>query len=148
MIAFPTISQISYMFLAIYPALTLVPLLHIVIHAVFKSLLPPLSGSLIHVQSNFQSIYKQKINHSFISIIFISAGSVPIVSLSKEGIIHPTYCILSSFFVTVIAILGGIFTSIHTPKIYACIHHADCKKLFVYFHDVMEIKSSVYLNRY
>ena len=80
-IAFSTISQISYMFLAIYFALTLISLFHIVIHAVFKSLLFLISGSLIHVQSNFQSIYKQKINHSFINIIFILAGSVLIISL-------------------------------------------------------------------
>ena len=129
MIAFSTISQISYMFLAIYTALTLVPLFHIAIHAVFKSLLFLLSGSLIHVQSNFQSIYKQKINHSFLNIIFILAGSVLIVSLSKEGIIHSTYCILSSFFVTIITISGGIFTAIYTLKIYTCIHYANCKKL-------------------
>lgn len=123
-IAFSTISQISYMFLAIYFALTLISLFHIVIHAVFKSLLFLISGSLIHVQSNFQSIYKQKINHSFINIIFILAGSVLIISLSKESIIYSTYCIFSSFFVTMILILGSIFTSIHTLKIYLCIYYA------------------------
>ena len=67
-----------------------------------------------------------KMNINFIftfNIIFILAGSVLIVSLSKEGIIHSTYCILSSFFVTMIAVLGGIFTSIYTLKIYACIHY-------------------------
>jgi len=77
-----------------------------------------LSGSLIHVQSNFQSIYKLKINHSFINIIFILAGSVLIISLSKEGIIHSSICIISSAFVTLIAVLGGIFTMIYTLKIY------------------------------
>jgi len=46
MIAFSTVSQISYMFLGIYSALTLISLFHIVIHAVFKSLLFLVSGSL------------------------------------------------------------------------------------------------------
>ena len=118
MIAFSTISQISYMFLAIYGASTLVSLFHIIIHALFKSLLFLIAGSLIHVQSNFQSIYKLKINHSFINLIFILAGSVLIVSLSKEGIIHSSNCILSSAFVTMIAVIGGIFTMIYTLKIY------------------------------
>ena len=77
-----------------------------------------LSGSPIHVQPNSQSIYKPKINHSFINIIFILAGSVLIVPLSKEGIIHSSICIISPAFVTMIAVLGGIFTMIYTLKIY------------------------------
>jgi len=59
-IAFSTISQISYMFLAV----VLNPLLclfHILIHALFKSLLFLLAGCIITVQSNNQSIYRMKI---------------------------------------------------------------------------------------
>jgi NADH:ubiquinone oxidoreductase subunit 5 (subunit L)/multisubunit Na+/H+ antiporter MnhA subunit len=118
MIAFPTISQIPYMFLAIHGASTLVSPFHIIIHALFKSLSFLLSGSPIHVRPNLQSIYKPKINHSFINIIFILAGSVLIVPLSKEGIIHSSICIISPAFVTMIAVLGGIFTMIYTSKIY------------------------------
>ena len=118
LIAFSTISQISYMFLAINGASTLVSPFHIIIHALFKSLSSLLSGSPIHVQPNFQSIYKPKINHSLINIIRILAGSVLIVPLSKEGIIHSSNCILSPAFVTMIAVLGGIFTMIYTWKIY------------------------------
>ena len=117
-IAFSTISQLSYMFIAIFTTTTLVSLFHIIVHALFKSLLFLLSGSLIHTESNFQSIYRIKINHSFLSIIYLLAGSVLIVSLSKEGIIHSSNCMLSSAFVTMIALLGSIFTMIYTLKIY------------------------------
>jgi NADH-quinone oxidoreductase subunit L len=123
MIAFSTISQISYMFLAIYGGLILVSIFHIIIHALFKSLLFLLSGSLIHVELNFQSIYRLKIYHSFINMIFVLAGSVSILSLSKEGIIHSSHCIISSTFIMWIGILGGIFTMIHTLKIYSFIFY-------------------------
>ena len=62
-IAFSTINQISYMFIALL-LFPLVCLFHIVVHALFKSLLSLLAGSIIHVQSNFQSIYKLRINFS------------------------------------------------------------------------------------
>jgi NADH-quinone oxidoreductase subunit L len=108
-IAFSTISQISYMFLAV----VLNPLLclfHILIHALFKSLLLLLAGSLITVQSNSQSIYRMKINHSFIKIIFLMASCILILSISKEVIIHSIYYCL--------CFLGSVFTTIYSFKIY------------------------------
>ena len=130
MIAFSTISQISYMFLATYSSLSLIPLFHIIVHAIFKSMLFLLSGAIIHAQSNFQSIYKLKIAQSITHIIFILAGSVLIVSISKESIIHSVSMILSSFFVPVIAILGGVFTSIYTLKICLAIFSAFYSIIF------------------
>jgi len=125
LIAFSTISQISYMFVAIHGASTLVSPFHIIIHALFKSLSFLFSGSPIHVQPNFQSIYKPKLRKlSKNNIMFILAGSVLIVPLSKEGIIHSSNCILSTAFVTMIAVLGGIFTMIYTLKIYLTVSRA------------------------
>jgi len=131
-IAFSTISQISYMFLAIYGSSALcICVFHIIIHALFKSLLFLLSGSLIHVECNFQCIYRLKINHCFINISFILGGSVLIVSLSKEGIIYCCYCIISSAFVSIIAVLGGIFTALYTFKIYSYILFIPLR--FIYY---------------
>ena len=116
-IAFSTVSQISYMFLAIVfnPLLCL---LHILIHALFKSLLFLLAGCIIIVQSNSQSIYRMKINHYFIKIIFIMASIILILSISKEVIIHSIYYCLSSQFVFYLSFLGSVFTIIYSFKIY------------------------------
>ena len=105
------------MFLAIL-IFPLVCLFHIIIHALFKSLLFLLAGSLIHVQANFQSIYRMKPNNSFVKIIVLLAGSILILSLSKEAIIHSFNTIVSSAFVFILAIVGAFFTSIYTLKIY------------------------------
>jgi len=87
LIAFSTISQISYMFVAIHGASTLVSPFHIIIHALFKSLSFLFSGSPIHVQPNFQSIYKpqlrKKNNINIIGILLITFDSLsPWYSLS------------------------------------------------------------------
>ena len=97
-IAYSTISQISYMFLCVlfFPQYSLY---HIIIHGLFKSLLFLLSGSLIHVQLNFQSIYKMRVNNLLIKISFILGVCVLILSLSKEGIIHSSYIMISSSWV-------------------------------------------------
>ena len=60
-IAPSTISQISYtsIVLLINPILCFY---HTIIHPLFKSLLFLLAGSLIHIYSNYQNIYRIKIN--------------------------------------------------------------------------------------
>jgi NADH:ubiquinone oxidoreductase subunit 5 (subunit L)/multisubunit Na+/H+ antiporter MnhA subunit len=132
MIAFSTISQISYMFLGIYGfGVICIVVFHIVIHALFKSLLFLLCGSLIHVECNFQCIYRLRINHCFINVSFILGGSVLIISLSKEGIIYCCYCIISSAFVSIIVVLGGIFTALYTIKIYSYVIFIPLR--FIYY---------------
>ena len=91
---------------------------HILIHALFKSLLSLLAGSLIHIQLNFQSIYKIKINNSLIKILSITGVIIPIFSFSKEGIIHSSNSMYSSTFVYVLGLISGMLTIIHSLKIY------------------------------
>ena len=134
-IAFSTISQISYMFLAFYCSSILV-LFHIIIHAVFKSILFLISGSLIHSTSNFQSIYKMKITLLFIKLIYIIAGSILIISLSKEFIIISSSFILSSIFIPAVSILGSVGTALYTIKI------------FYYVFSMLSIHSFTYLSFY
>jgi len=78
-IALPTISQISYMFIA----LLINPILcfyHIIIHALFKSILFLLAGSLIHIQYNYQNIYQIKMNYKFYWISYILTSNISILS--------------------------------------------------------------------
>ena len=114
-IAYSTISQISYMFLCVlfFPQYSLY---HIIIHGLFKSLLFLLSGSLIHVQLNFQSIYKMRVNNLLIKISFILGVCVLILSLSKEGIIHSSYIMISSSWVFFVLIIGGMLTCFYSSR--------------------------------
>jgi NADH:ubiquinone oxidoreductase subunit 5 (subunit L)/multisubunit Na+/H+ antiporter MnhA subunit len=133
-IAYSTISQISYMFIAllINPFLTLY---HIVIHALFKSLLFLLSGSLIHTQYNYQSINKVKIKQTFIKTTLLFTGSVLILSLSKETIIYSSNSIFSSLYITMLLILGTIYTIIYAFNIYLkCFYYSKSVNLFTQSH--------------
>jgi NADH-quinone oxidoreductase subunit L len=125
-IAFSTISQISYMFLTIM-VYVLVPLYHIVVHALFKSLLFLLSGSMIHVQSNFQSIYKLKMNNYVVNISYILASSVLVISISKESIIYYTNVMYQTLIMTILMVMGGIFTMIYALKIYLSIYYVPLR---------------------
>ena len=119
-------SLISYMFLALFIN-PLLCLFHIIIHALFKSILSLLAGSMIHIQYNYQSIYKIKINHSFIFIIFLLVGSVLIISLSKEIMIQSFNYIIIASFSWIILCIGGVSTILYTLKIYIhCFYFCDC----------------------
>ena len=112
-IALPTISQISYMFIA----LLINPILcfyHIIIHALFKSILFLLAGSLIHIQYNYQNIYQIKMNYKFYWISYILTSNISILSLSKEIIIHDNFLFINSPFSFIILNLGAIFTTPYT----------------------------------
>ncbi len=120
LIALSTISQISYMFfvLLINP---IICIFHIIIHALFKSLLFLVSGSIIHINNNYQSIYKLR-NHtwnndSLIKISLFVVSSVLILSQSKEAIIHSLNYYLSFNLLFIIIYIGGILTTIYTIKI-------------------------------
>jgi NADH:ubiquinone oxidoreductase subunit 5 (subunit L)/multisubunit Na+/H+ antiporter MnhA subunit len=119
-IALSTISQISFM----YIALLINPILcfyHIIIHPSLKSLLFPLAGSLIHMSYNYQNIYCIKINNiscsKFYSITYLLTSNILILSLSKESIIHEIHVFINSYFTFIISIVGGVFTSPYNLKV-------------------------------
>lgn len=118
--------------LLINPFLTLY---HIIIHALFKSLLFLLSGSLIHIQYHYQSINKLKIKHTFIKTILLFSGSILILSLSKETIIYSSNSIFSSLFIIILLILGTIYTIIYTFNIYLkCFYYSKSINLLKQSH--------------
>lgn len=116
-IAYSTISQISYMFIAllINPLLSLY---HITVHSLFKSLLFLLGGSLIHIENNYQNIYKMKTNYKLYCIIYILISNTLVLSISKETIIICIVLFISSPFSFSVLIVCAIFTTLYTLKIY------------------------------
>ena len=94
----------------------LISIYHIIIHAIFKSLLFLFSGSIIHIESNYQSIYKLKLNDSINNIIYILCIIILIYSYSKEYIIK-SINIISSYYYLYISIIGSLFTIIYIINI-------------------------------
>lgn len=115
-IALSTISQLSYMYIALLIN-PIICLFHIIIHALFKSLLFILSGSIIHNSINYQSQYKIKINQLFIKMLFISSSFILILSLTKEIIIYSSIINYSSIIIGLFLIIGSLFTLFYSIKL-------------------------------
>ena len=88
-----------------------------------------LSGSLIHTQSNYQSIFRCKINHFSIKTSFLLLVTILMLSLAKEGIIHCLHFCISSYVIFSLSLLSSVFTTIYSIKILVyCFNYV----LFVY----------------
>ena len=110
-------------------------LFHIIVHGVFKSLLFLVSGSLIHVQLNFQSIYMMRISSISIRCSFILGSSLLIIALSKEYIINTSLYLLSSSFIWIIYSLGGLLTCFYSIGFYIYVFILfNYGSLFDYYH--------------
>jgi hypothetical protein len=92
-------------------------LYHIIVHALFKSLLFLLAGSLIHISFNYQSIFRLRSSSLIIKILFIISLSVLIINFSKESIIYSLIINLNSFFISFIAIFGILCSFLYSIKL-------------------------------
>ena len=131
LIACSTINNLSYIFISCNFDLLLV-LYYILAHALFKSLIFLYVGSFIHIQLNFQSLFKIKFYNSLIKILFISAVIILIFSFSKEDIIHCSNLIYNSTFIYILILLSGIFTNIYNLKIYIYCFYNSFNDMFNY----------------
>ena len=91
-VAYSTISQISYMFLALFIWVCMC-MFHMLGHGLYKSYMFIISGSLIHVNGNFQSIYMicRVSIMNYVSIIGV-VGEL-IGAISKEVIMMVLWCV-------------------------------------------------------
>ena len=86
-----------------------------------------LSGTLIHTQLNQQSIYRIKINDGIVNISYIQLSTILILSISKEEIINSLNFCISSLFIFLLSLLGSLFTTLHTMKIWVyCFNYLLC----------------------
>ena len=95
-----------------------ISLFHIIVHALFKPMLFLLAGSPIHITKSFQSIYRIKLNNALITLVYILGVLILIFNYSKEAIIHSSNIEYASSFVCIIGLIGAVFTSMHSLKIY------------------------------
>jgi len=115
-IALSTISQLSYMFLVLFIN-PFISLYHILVHSIFKSLLFILAGSLIHFNSNYQSIYRLKISSNFIFILFTTSILILVFSLSKEIIIYNALMNISYSCISLSLLIGSVLTTLYSLRL-------------------------------
>jgi NADH:ubiquinone oxidoreductase subunit 5 (subunit L)/multisubunit Na+/H+ antiporter MnhA subunit len=85
-IAFSTVNQLSFMFISLLVGFPLLFIFHCLVHALFKSLLFLVAGSLIHVQFNSQSIFKL----CYFNLSFdLKSFAFPWASLARTSFIKP-----------------------------------------------------------
>ena len=84
------------------------------VHGVYKSYMFIISGTLIHVNNNFQSIYMIRRVSIMIHISIIMVCVVLIGALSKEAIIVSSSCSLVWCWIGSVFRIGGVLTTMYS----------------------------------
>ncbi len=112
LIAYSTVSQLSYMFIGLLVSPSIV-ILHIILHAFFKSTLFLVAGGIIHASNHYQSIYRISVNSSYLYILIIN-NMLMATALSKEIIIYAVSYYINSLSLSVILSLSTVLTSLYS----------------------------------
>ncbi|URJ24975.1 NADH-quinone oxidoreductase subunit L [Candidatus Blochmannia ocreatus (nom. nud.)] len=131
-LAYSTVSQIGYMFLALGGGHWYAAMLHLMTHAFFKALLFLAAGSLIYICRNEQNIFKMGVSYKSVLLIYIcflvgglSLSGAPIITsgfYSKEMIMLETL-FSNNYFFFFSGLLGAILTPIYTFRMIFVIFH-------------------------
>lgn len=135
-LAYSTISQIGYMFLALGGQHWDAAIFHLVTHAFFKALLFLAAGSLIYACKYEQNIFKMGGLYKYIPFIYVcfllggaSLSGVPIITAgvySKEMIMLKTLANHDYFFL-LSGLIGMLLTSIYTFRMIFIVFHGERK---------------------
>ncbi|URJ23803.1 NADH-quinone oxidoreductase subunit L [Blochmannia endosymbiont of Camponotus sp.] len=135
-LAYSTISQIGYMFLALGGRHWDAAMFHLVTHAFFKALLFLSAGSLIYACRYEQNIFKMGGLYKFIPLIYVcfliggaSLSGVPIITAgvySKEMILLKTLANHDYFFL-LSGLIGVFLTPIYTFRMIFVVFHGEKK---------------------
>ncbi|VFP81408.1 NADH-quinone oxidoreductase subunit L [Buchnera aphidicola] len=149
-LAFSTISQIGYMFLALGFKNIKGAFLHLLCHAFFKSLLFLSAGSIIKHTNNEQNILKMGSLYNKIPFIYITffTGMISLISFpfitssfySKGDILLNIFNKQENLFLFC-SFLGIFFTSIYSCRMFFFIFHGENQPNFIsieknFFHDI------------
>ena len=131
-LAYSTVSQLGYMFLALGSGAYVAALFHLMTHAFFKALLFLGAGSVIHAMSGEQSIYKMgglrkhmKITHITFLIATLAISGFPLLSgfFSKDLILEETF--VYSPFLWLIGIITAVFTSFYMFRLLFLVFYGE-----------------------
>ncbi|VFP88066.1 NADH-quinone oxidoreductase subunit L [Buchnera aphidicola (Cinara piceae)] len=149
-LAFSTISQIGYMFLALGSKNIKGTFLHLICHAFFKSLLFLSAGSIIKHTNNEQNIFKMGCLYKKLPFIYMTflTGIISLISFpfitssfySKGDILFNIFDKKEILFLFC-SFLGILFTSIYSCRMFFFIFHGQNKSNFIaikknFFHDI------------
>lgn len=127
-LAYSTISQVGYMFLALGCGANALALLHLTTHAFFKALLFLTAGTMIHTNDNEHNIHNlgKRGNHSSLIrwCFLIGAASLagfPIITAgfySKEAILTATWSAPTGPLLWAFAAFGSLLTAVYIFRVY------------------------------
>jgi NADH:ubiquinone oxidoreductase subunit 5 (subunit L)/multisubunit Na+/H+ antiporter MnhA subunit len=143
LIAYSTINQLAYIFLALFSFNSAYLIYHICTHAFFKSMLFLLAGSLIHVCSSAQSLYRLKSSCSLLKSLFAISLLLSLLNFSKELILHYAHlslCLASHFYVFSFSIIVTVAYSL--KLFYAIFSHTSTPASFLGSHNDRKLFSS------
>lgn len=145
-LAYSTISQIGYMFLALGGGHWFAAIFHLIIHAFFKALLFLAAGSLIYVCAKEQNIFKMGGLYKSVPLVYMcfliggaSLSAFPMVTAgfySKELILLTTL-FSHDYFFWVSGLIGAFLTPVYIFRM-----------IFVIFHGKKKIESYLYSNNF
>lgn len=145
-LAYSTMSQIGYMFLALGGGHWFTAIFHLVVHAFFKALLFLSAGSLIYVCAQEQNIFKMGGLYKSIPLIYIcfviggaSLSAFPIITAgfySKELILFKLL-LNHDYFFWISGVIGAFLTPVYIFRM-----------IFIIFHGNRKIKPYLYENSF
>ncbi len=125
-LAYSTVSQLGYMFLACGVGAYNTAIFHLMTHAFFKALLFLGSGSVIHACSGEQDMrkmggLKKYLPHTYITMLIgsLAISGIPIFSgfFSKDEIIYSTIALPAGFsHLFIIGVITAILTAFYTAR--------------------------------
>lgn len=136
-LAYSTISQIGYMFLALGCGAYAFALFHLVTHAFFKSLLFLTAGAIIQANNHEHDIHRlgshgghSLLMHGCFLVGAASLAGIPVITAgfySKEAILTAVWPASTGQLLWVIAALGAFLTSIYIFRTYFLLFHNSQK---------------------
>nr|YP_009735121.1 NADH dehydrogenase subunit 5 [Acropyga guianensis]QBG38609.1 NADH dehydrogenase subunit 5 [Acropyga guianensis] len=152
-IALSTLSQLGLMMMILSLGLSLLSFFHLLIHAIFKSLLFMCAGIMIHLMNNNQDIRFSGMMNEFIPFTMmsfymcnLSLMGFPFLSgfYSKDLIMEMIYLMNMNLFLMILILMSLSFTVSYSLRLLYCLFFSSLKMTsFFYFKENMLMNFSM-----